>query len=140
MLVPPSSSGSPDVPGFEAVKDEVSVPPAEGAAVKLIFAGRYLVAVPAGNDTLLTVAAANHLLKLPSTVPEVLDNVPSDEVLVPSVSVFVPVVMFPLVRVRVFATVSSACNVSPVELLIVRLFTVDGRPLPVLCAEVPLYV
>lgn len=85
-----------------------------------------MATVPIGNNTLLTVAAANHLLKLPTIVPEVSDNVPSDEVLVPSVNVLAPVVMFPLVSVKVFDTVSSTvCNVIPAELLMVRLYIVE---------------
>lgn len=96
--------------------------------------------VPTGKRTLLTAAAANQRLKVPTMVPDVRVSVPSAELLEPRVSIFDPVVMLPLVSVKVFVTVSSACNVTPAELLIVRLFTVDGRPLPVLCAEVPLYV
>jgi len=43
----------------------------------------------------------------------------------------------PLVRVRVLLTVTIALRETPEPLLMVRLFTVAGRPLPVTWAAVP---
>ena len=54
------------------------------------------------------------------------------------VKVFAPIESAPLVRVNVPLTVAPEVRVTPALLLIVKLFTVAGRPLPVLCAELPL--
>ncbi len=48
------------------------------------------------------------------------------------------VVSFPLVRAKVPATVVVPLRVTPALLLLVKLLTVAGSPLPVTCADTPL--
>ena len=57
-----------------------------------------------------------------------------------SVSVFAPIENAPLVRVSMPLVAVPAVSETPALLLIVRLLTVDGKPLPVACAALPLYV
>ena len=68
-----------------------------------------------------------------------LDSVPPPELTAPlSVRVLDPIVSVPLLSVSAPFTVSAPPRVTPAALLIVRLLTVAGRPLPGACAAVPL--
>ncbi len=54
------------------------------------------------------------------------------------VKVLAPIDNAPVVSVRVPVTVALEVRVTPELLLVVKLFTVAGRPLPVTCGAVPL--
>ena len=73
-------------------------------------------------------------------VPELLDNVPSTDVLVPSMIMLDAVAMFPLVSVSVLPTVMFAPSVMPLALLMVRLLKVELTEPLMLCDEEPLNV
>ena len=81
--------------------------------------------------------APTHLVKLPTMYPEVRVSVPVDDVELPKVNVLLPVITFPFVNVIAEVGFTELVNVTPAVLLMVKLFTVEGNPGPVTCAEVP---
>jgi hypothetical protein len=68
------------------------------------------------------------------------EGVPEMEEDKPSVKLFVPNVILPEVNVNVPFTCIELFNVSPVELLIVKLLNVVGLDPPIFCALVPLKI
>jgi hypothetical protein len=56
------------------------------------------------------------------------------------VTVFAPIVNVPAVTVPPFVNTIDASSVTPLLLFTVNAFAVAGKPLPVFCAAVPLYV
>ena len=87
--------------------------------------------VPIGKRMLLIVPEANHLLKFPTIVPEVLDNEPKLPVPVPKVRTFEPVVILPLVNVSAAGKFTDVFNVNPEALFKVKLIVFDIVPPPV---------
>ena len=76
---------------------------------------------------------ATFFRRLPNTYPLVRETVPPAGM----ITVFAPVEMTPLVRFSVVG-VTELVSVTPALLSTVRLVTVAGKPLPVICAAVPL--
>jgi len=67
---PPSTSGSPTIPGFVAMNSAVRVPAAR--LVKLTITVRVIPPAPTGNSISVPVEPASiHLRNLPSILPDV---------------------------------------------------------------------
>src|SRR5690606_20717849 len=100
--------------------------------------GVYSVGVGPTGKTFVLVFESQRL-RFPIIFPLVLLRIPRLVLLEPTEMELEPVTRLPLFKIRLL-TVKLELSVTPDELLIVKLFTVDGNPFPVTCDELPLYI